>query len=209
MPINQDGKHLIPAIERGLPIVLIDRTNQELKNKVSAVLVDNVKASENAVQLLINAGHKNIGIILGPEDIFTSQQRLLGYKQALINQNILPQERLVHFSDYTTQGGYEKTIELLSNEKPTSIFVTNYEMTLGAIIAINDLHLSIPDDIAIIGFDNMQLSKVVKPRLTIVEQPLKEIAEAAAEIMLESLRSKTHVPVVKILDTKIHLGGSV
>jgi len=209
MPVNRDGRHLLPAIEKRIPIVLIDRTIHELKGKVSAVLVDNVRAADEATQMLINAGHKDIGIILGPEMIFTSQQRLHGYKQALMRNGIIPQERFVHFSDYTTQGGHERAIHLLTQEKPSALFATNYEMTLGVVIAINELNLSMPNDIALIGFDNMQLSKVVKPELTIVEQPLKEIAEASATVMLNLLREKNTKPVNKIFAAKIHVGGSV
>jgi len=209
MPVNQDGKHLLSAVESGIPIVLIDRIIHELRNEVSAVLVDNARATDEATQILIDAGHKNIGIILGPEEIFTSQQRLLGYKQALIRNGIIPHDRFVHFSNYTTQGGHDSTMCLLEKEKPTALFATNYEMTLGVIIAINELNLSIPNDIALIGFDNMQLSKVVKPELTIVEQPLKEIAESCATMMLSTLEKNSPKPENKILTTKIHLGGSV
>ena len=209
MPVNQDGRHLLSAVEKDIPIVLIDRVIHELMDKVSTVLVDNAKAADEATQILIDAGHKDIGIILGPEDIFTSQQRLLGYKQALIRNGIIPHERFVHFSDYTTQGGHDGAMYLFENEKPTALFTTNYEMTLGVIIAINELKLSIPNDIALIGFDNMQLAKVVNPELTIVEQPLKKIAESCAMMMLEILSNKNLTPENKILTTKIHIGGSV
>lgn len=211
MPVANDGSHLYPVMEKEIPIVLIDRMIRGLQDKVNAVLVDNIKASEDATNMLIQAGHSSIGIILGPENIFTSQQRLLGYNQAFIHNSIIPRERYIQFSDYTTQGGYESAVRLLSHEKPSALFVTNYEMTLGTIIAINDLHLSIPGDIALIGFDNMQLSKVIKPKLTIVAQPLEEIASTAADILLSALDKDepNQESTIKTLTTRVLPGDSV
>ena len=208
--VTQDGSHLLPAINKNIPVVLIDKFIYSLRDNVHTVMVDNVKASEEATRVLIDAGHKNIGIILGSSHAFTAQQRLLGYRQALEKHNIAPLERYVRYLRHlSTQDGYEAAVDLLKNEKPTALFATNYEITLGAIMAINDLQLTIPGDVALIGFDNLQLSKIVKPKLTIVEQPLEEIASSAAEIMLAALENKDMKPVVKTLSTKILIGESV
>lgn len=209
MSTNQDGSHLETVIEKKLPVVLIDRMANKIQGKVSAVLVDNVKASEEAVQLLIDAGHSEVGIILGPTNIFTSQQRLLGYQQALVKNSLIPNDQLFCFSDYTIKGGYESAKRLLSEGRVTAIFVTNYEMTLGAMMAINDMHLDIPDDVAFIGFDNMQISQIIKPSLTMVAQPLDKIADCVAEIMLDALSGKNASPVIRTLSTEIQLGNSV
>lgn len=187
MPVSKDGKHLMPAIENGIPIVLIDRMIPNLQDDVNAVLVDNVSASASAVTTLFEAGHKNIGIILGPQDVFTSQQRLLGYNQVLIQNQMQPEISRIVFSDYTVQGGYESMKKLLLDSEVTAVFVTNYEMTLGAIIAINELGISIPEQISFIGFDNLHFSSVIQPKLTIVTQPLEEIGQNAAEILLSKL----------------------
>jgi len=209
MPIGQDGSHLLPAIEGNIPVVSIDRTIEGLKDKVHAVLVNNAKASEEATQLLINAGHRKIGIIVGPEHIYTSQQRFLGYKKALMKQGIQAEDSYVQFSDYTAPGGYTSAKYLLTNAKPTALYTTNYNMTLGALMAINDMKLTIPDDIAFIGFDNLQLSTVIKPKLTLVAQPLEEIAENAAEIMLAALNGKLDGIEVRTLSTYLQDGDSI
>ena len=209
MPTDQTGLQLMPLIEKNLPIVLIDREICGLSDNVHAVLVDNAKASEEATKLLIDAGHRNIGLILGPEQIYTSRQRFLGYKQAFTNSQIPLDISYVQYSDFTVSSGYERTTYLLSDIKPSALFATNYYLTLGAMMAINDLRLSVPDDIAVIGFDNMQASKVLKPQLTLVEQPLEEIAENAAEIMLAALSGKLNKPEVRTLPTRLHKGDSV
>jgi len=186
MPVSRDGSFLKSAIEAGIPIILIDRMIEKVDTDV--VMVDNVTASKQAISHLVENGHREIGIVVGPSDIFTSQERLKGYKQALKRDEIGVNEDNIIFSNYTVQGGYESLKKLVkSNKNMTAVFMTNYEMTLGAIIAINELGIKIPEDISFIGFDNLQLSRVVKPKLTIVDQPLEDIGRNAANLMLKRL----------------------
>lgn len=190
MPVSTDGAHLAPALAQNLPVVLIDRMIDGLQESVNAVLVDNVGGSYAAVSSLIEAGHRNIGVIVGPKGLFTSSQRLLGYSQAMIAHALVPGDAYIEYSDYTVQGGHESMRRLLAHEELTAVFVSNYEMTLGAILAVNELGVRIPERISLIGFDNQQLSRVVQPPLTIVTQPLEQIGERAAEILLDALHAK-------------------
>ena len=185
MPVSRNGKFLKPAINGNIPILLIDRMLENVDTDV--VMVDNVSASEKAISHLVENGHKEIGIVVGPSDIFTSQERLKGYKNALDKEGISVNEDNIIFSNYTVQGGYESLKKLTKNKDMTAVFMTNYEMTLGAIIAINELGIKIPDDLSFIGFDNLQLSRIVKPKLSIVDQPLEEIGRNAATLMLKRL----------------------
>lgn len=210
MPVSRDGKHLKLPISKNLPVVLIDRKVEGLS--VDAVVVDNVSASEKAIEYLIDNGHKEIGIVCGPKDIFTSGQRLLGYTQAFIKKGILPAQSLISYGDYTVESGHRCLKELL-NENPTlsAVFVTNYEMTLGAIIAINELGIKIPEQISLIGFDNLHLAQVIKPKLTIISQPLQEIAEHAAYLMLKRLSEEESYKGGETinLSTELLIGESV
>lgn len=189
MPVSKSGKFLIQATNEGIPIILIDRLLEDIDADV--VMVDNIAASEKAISHLVENGHKEIGIVVGPKDIFTSQERLKGYKKALSKESIQVDSDNVIFSNYTVQGGYESMKSLAANNrKITAVFMTNYEMTLGAIIAINELGIKIPEDLSFIGFDNLQLSKIVKPKLSIVDQPLEEIGKNVANLMLTRLGEK-------------------
>lgn len=187
MPVGKSGAHLAPAIEKGLPVVLIDRLTETSADTVSAVLVDNAAAAESATGELLAAGHRNIGILLGPQDVYTSRQRLQGYTQALGRRGLAPDETLIAYSDYTVQGGYESMKQLLAQPQMSAVFVTNYEMTLGAILAVNDAGVRIPQQLSLIGFDNLHLARVIQPRLTIVTQPLEQIGTAAADTLLARL----------------------
>ena len=211
MPVSIDGKHLFPLIENEIPIILLDRMIPQLREHVNAVLVDNVSASASAIKLLFDAGHTNIGIILGPRDVFTSQQRLLGYSQVFIQNSLLPDESRIIFSDYTVQGGYESMKRLLKDNNLTAVYTTNYEMTLGALIAINESGVNIPEQISFVGFDNVYLAQVIRPKLTIVTQPIEEIGRHTAEILLSLFSSGTKLTETKVitLSTQISEGRSV
>jgi len=197
MPVSKSGDFLRQAEDSGIPIILIDRMLDDIDTDV--VMVDNISASKKAISHLVENGHREIGIVVGPQDIFTSQERLRGYKLALQKEHIRINEDNIVFSNYTVQGGYEGLKKLIDiNRELTAVFMTNYEMTLGAIIAINELGIKIPDDISFIGFDNLQLSKIVKPKLSIVDQPLEDIGRNAANLMLERLGEDKPKPKQKI-----------
>ncbi len=187
MPVSRSGKFLMQAFKAGTRVILIDRMLEDIETDV--VMVDNLSASQKAVSLLAENGHRDIGIIVGPKEIFTSQKRLQGYKQALSKENIRFDNKNIAYSEYTVQGGYESMKKLLKeNGDISAVFVTNYEMTLGAIIAVNELGIKIPERLSFIGFDDLQLSRIVEPKLTIVEQPLEDIGRQTANLMLERLR---------------------
>lgn len=188
MPVDEEGKHLRKFQKTGKPIVLIDRRIQGIS--CDSVLVDNRKAAEDAVQCFIKNGHRNIGIIGGPGGIFTAQERLAGYSKALKEAGIPIRGSLIFHGDYTIQGGVRGLEELVrSNPDMTAVFVTNYEMTMGAMIGVNELGIKIPEQLSMIGFDNLQFARACNPKLTIVSQPTDGIAREVARIMLEHLEN--------------------
>lgn len=188
MPVDEEGKHLRKFQKTGKPIVLIDRRIQGIS--CDSVLVDNRKAAEDAVQCFIKNGHRNIGIIGGPEGIFTAQERLSGYSKALKEAGIPIRDSLIFHGDYTIQGGVRGLEKLVrSNPDMTAVFVTNYEMTMGAMIGVNELGIKIPEQLSMIGFDNLQFARACNPKLTIVSQPTDGIAREVARIMLEHLEN--------------------
>ena len=188
MPVDEEGNHLRKFQKTGKPIFLIDRKIQGIS--CDSVLVDNRKAAEDAVQCFIKKGHRNIGIIGGPEGIFTAQERLAGYSKALNEAGIPIRDSLIFHGDYTIQGGV-RGLEKLVRDNPdmTAVFVTNYEMTMGAMIGVNELGIQIPQQLSLIGFDNLQFARACNPKLTIVSQPTDGIAREVARIMLEHLEN--------------------
>ena len=211
MPVDETGAHLKKFQKTGKPIVLIDRKIQGIL--CDSVLVDNKKAAEDAMQLFIEKGHRKIGIIGGPEGIFTAEERLDGYYTALKKAGIPIKNSLVYRGDYTIQGGVRGLEELVrENPDMTAVFVTNYEMTMGAMIGVNELGIQIPEQLSMIGFDNLQFARACRPKLTIVSQPTDRIAKEIARIILEHLEKKeerSEEPFMEKLQTKIMEGKSV
>ncbi len=209
MPMGNDSDAINSVIKRNIPVVLIDRA---LKNiDCDTVLVDNLNAAYNAVEQLIILGHKRIGIICGPDDIYTAQERLKGYERVHEDYNMSIDLSLVKKGDYQVESGYRLLGKLMKMEEPpTAVLVTNYEMTLGALMAVNEGNIRIPDDLSFIGFDNLQLSKVVKPPLSIVIQPVQQIGEVAANTILKRLKGDTsNFPSMIRLKTELMMKESV
>lgn len=212
MPVNPDGSHLKNFLYSKKPIILIDRKINGFD--CDYVLVDNLDAVKKAVQLLITNGHVKIGIIGGPEGVYTAEERMLGYKLALMEAGIVPEESLIEHGDYTINGGVHCIKELIRNNKDMSaVIVTNYEMTLGAVIGINEMGIKIPDELSLLGFDNIEFARACNPRLTIVTQPIKEIGSKIAEQILKRLTNngdtaETEYEIIK-LQTEIIEGNSI
>ena len=209
MPTSSDCEHIKEIIKDNIPIVLIDRPIKGVN--CDMVLVDNLNASYTAVEHLIINGHKRIGIICGPEDIYTTQERLKGYLRVHEDYSIQVDYDLIKYGDYQLQSGYDLLMELMNlDPQPTAVFTTNYEMTLGAIIAINERNVKIPEELSFIGFDNLQMSNIVKPPLSIVVQPMQQIGETAANILLKRLKGDTsNFPSLFRLKTEVLIKDSV
>jgi LacI family transcriptional regulator len=187
MPLTSNENLVREAIEKEIPIVLIDRLIKGVQ--CDAVLVDNLNASYAAVEQLIMRGHKRIGIIVGPEDIYTAQERLKGYIRVYEDYNMAVDPQLIKYGDYHLQSGYDLITEMVHmNPRPTAVYVTNYEMTLGAVIALNEQNIKLPDELSFIGFDNLELARIVKPTLSVVVQPMQQIGEIAAQVLLKRLK---------------------
>ena len=210
MPVDMTGSHLKEFQRTGKPIVLIDRMIQGLS--CDCVLVDNEMAAEKAVTMLVEQEHHKIGLIGGPDEIYTARQRMLGYIKALKKHGIPVDEKLICHGDYTIQGGVQ-AVEALVKENPdmTAVFVTNYEMTMGAVIGLNEMGVSLPEEISMVGFDNLPFARACRPALTIVSQPTEKIARETAQLMLARLEGKEDLqePVVRKLQTDIFMGKSI
>ncbi len=209
VPSCLDDLELINNLKKEMPIVLIDRNIDGAD--LDVVLTDNINGSYDAVEKLIHRGHKRIGIICGPKEHYTAIERLTGYNRVHKDYKIKIDQQLIKFGDYQMESGHEKIIELMNMDvSPTAVFVTNYEMTLGTIIGINEMNISIPEELSLIGYDNIQLAKIVKPSLSIVTQPMNSIGETAARLMLMRLSGNmSEFPSIYRLKSEIIIKDSV
>ena len=211
MATDTTGAHLKAALSAGIPVLLIDRLIESLRGKVSAVVIDNIHAATQAVRKLTDLGHRQIGLVLGSPNLYTTDQRLAGYLNALKEADITPSDDYIRYGDYTMDGGYQAVQELLKLKKrPTALFVTNFEMTLGAMLALQHAGIEVPKDLSVIGFDKLELFGEIFPNLTLIRQPQMSIGREAANLMLDMLSDReSFAPRIVTLTTELTEGSSV
>ncbi|HEY0071275.1 MAG TPA: LacI family DNA-binding transcriptional regulator [Chloroflexia bacterium] len=174
--------------ERRIPIVAADR---RVKDKsIDAVLVDNVRGAREAVTHLIANGYRRIGVIAGPTGITTGRERLEGYRQALQDAGIPHEPLLERSGTFKVESGQELADELLDlTPAIDALFVGNNLMTLGALKAIQARNLRVPEDLALVGYDDIQWAELGSVSLTTVVQPVYELGSAAALRLFQRLQN--------------------
>ncbi|MFQ5592960.1 MAG: LacI family DNA-binding transcriptional regulator [Anaerolineae bacterium] len=174
------------VLDDEIPVVEIDRRTPNVET--DTVLVNNVEAAYNLVSHLISDGHKWIGAVVGVSDATTGRERMEGYVRALTAHGIEVLPELTIQMLPKEKQGYEATEKLLQlPDPPTAIFTGNNLLTIGALKAIQARNFTIPDDVALAGFDEMRWASLVRPGLTVVEQPTYELGRTAAELLLKRL----------------------
>ncbi len=171
------------------PVVAID-PNNETPN-CPAVIATNCDGALTAVEYLLELGHRRIAHISGRLDLQSAVRRLQGYEEGLRQAGIEIDPKLIEYGDYTTETGYlcAKNLLLLP-EPPTAIFAANDQSAIGAIRAIEDAGLNVPDDISVIGFDNITEAAFTTPKLTTIDQSIFKMGQIATEMLIKLIEGK-------------------
>ena len=206
---DHNAKLLMDMEKSGIPVVFVDRDAKY--QDFDAVLLDNIKGSFDAVNALLDEGHERIAIIAGPEFYKSGKERLNGYKTALEKRGIPIEKELIMRGDFQRQSGYEKTKEILKMEKrPTAIFISNNYMTLGCIAALTENGIKTPEDIAIIGFDDVDIFKMLGMNISVVNRPTTQMGAEAATLLFQKIKTDGSQRVCKttLLSATLELRGS-
>jgi LacI family transcriptional regulator len=175
------------VLNKNIPVVMIDRDLPGLE--VDAVLTDNRQGGYLATQHLIQLGHYRIGCITGPSSVTPSAGRVEGYLAALAEHGIPADDSLMVRGDFHPQSGWSAVRALFSlEEPPTAIFAGNDLMAIGALRAISEAGLRVPEDVSLVGFDNIELASYTNPPLTTIFQPIQETGQTAVTFLLERIR---------------------
>lgn len=207
---EEDEKEIIETVKsRGIPIVLVN--NMVEGSESDAVLLDNVSETYQAVEQLIKHGHKRIAIINGADTMSTFAERMKGYLRAFENYYIEVDESLIMKGPHTLDAGYEETMKLLSMENPpTALFVGNYHMALGALKALIEKKVKIPEELSVIVFDKMDFPFIMNPEISTVNQPQELMGERAALRCVQRMKGdKSNFPQVERLKAIHNITDSI
>jgi LacI family transcriptional regulator len=205
-PSSEELEHLTAVLKSRVETVFVSSFIKHAD--FTSVIVDNVRGAEMAVEYLIEKGHKNIGFIGAGEGRFANKERLKGYKQALENHGLEVKAENVRDQQgsYKRKSGYFLMNELLKlPETPTAIFCYNDLLALGAIQAIKENGREVPQDIAVIGFDDISFASLPEIQLTTVSQPKYDMGKIALETLVDKIKTKSKQAVNRriILDPSL------
>lgn len=199
--------HIRALREEGFPLVLVNRCDKN--ENLDAVVVDNYQAAYDAVNYLVRTGHSRIALALGRPEVILYRERLEGYLAALHDNHLPVEENLILRETNGNNSFYYLTKNMLSVKPwPDAIFATSDPKAIVILHALHDMGVRIPEDISVLGFDNVGLSSLVEPPLSTVSQPLYEMGVVAATKLINQIRYKDKMgklpePAVDILNTDL------
>ena len=187
---NLKGAILKALLDDGFPFVLLYSTVK--KDPFSAVGIDNFQGGYKATEHLIKLGHNQIGMLAGTfSKSDRSFHRWHGYRQCLKNHDIPYDKKLLAQTDYSLSGGRDSVKKLLYLQSaPTAVFCSNDFLALGAMKGARELGLDLPEDLSIIGFDDIQIASYIIPRLTTIRQPAYEMGKLGAELLFQRIKKQ-------------------
>jgi DNA-binding LacI/PurR family transcriptional regulator len=196
------------AAASGTPVVCIDRQPAGWKGDV--VLVANEAGSHSATQHLLRMGHRQLAVITGPLHLTNAVERLKGFKRALAEANVPIEPEYIQEARFNRQSGYQAAKRLLRMlPRPTAIFACNDLMAMGVLLAARDLGLHCPEDISIVGFDDLDFAEFTAPALTSVHQPGYQLGTTAAHLLLDRIARSKRPPRTITLPSELKIRHSV
>ncbi len=200
--------HLQALSTSSVPVVLA--ATRDADNVLPSVTIDHFQAAYDATKFLIDEGHTRIAMITGPlTDPLGGLLRFEGYKQALSDAGIPFNEELMASGNYWYESGLSIMNQFLKlDQPPTAVFAASDEMAIGAIHAVQDAGLRVPDDIEVVGYDNVRLAEMVRPRLTSVVQPMYDIGAVAMRLLTKYMNNEHVEEHVVLLPHRIEFRQS-
>lgn len=190
----------------GMPVIF----SNVMSSTGHSITLDNHAMSYRAVRYLVECGHRSIACIhASEEDEGSGRDRYKGYLDALADSSIAFNEKLVRVGDYSMGGGYDCAISIADSAVPfTAIFVVSDEMAIGAMAAFKDRGLEVPNDVSVIGFDDIDYAKFCRPKLTTVHQPIYKTGFTACDLLIKKINGEV-IPACTIVEAELVYRDSV
>lgn len=207
-PSSDATEHLQYISSSGLKVVFIDSKIQIVN--CTSIIINNARGGQMATEHLIQKGHKDIAFIGGQQDNFPTQERLKGYRSALNDFNIQINKNHIQFGNYSRESGYNIMCYLLkSDKKPTAVFAANDVIALGVIQAIKKFELSIPSDIAVVGFDGIEYASLPEIQLSTISQPIYEMGKISLNTLINQLsKNEQTISQLIMLEPELIIRGT-
>ncbi len=201
-------KLIVSVYSRAIPVVMIDHVIPY--KSISTVVTDNSLGAYEAVKYIVSLGHKAIGFISGPEKRQVTKERFEGYKKAIEESGFKIDEKIISEGDFHIDGGYGAMMQILGKAKdyPTAVVAINDESAIGAVKAIKEKKLKVPEDISVIGFDDIDLSSHTSPPLTTMKVYKEEIGRISIQKVVQLIESSNLLPIKSLMPASLVVRGS-
>lgn len=199
---TQEINYIKEIQEKGIPIVFIDRGLEGRFNDV--IMIDNDEATYKGTRYLLDLGHRRIGFINGPAGIRIFDKRLQGYKKALQENGIELDKSLIVEDEQSSKTAESAVKQFLTQKRPpTAIFTTSDLVAIAVLRTVQKSSLKVPQDISVMGFDDIPLASLVNPSLTTIAQPIQEMGREALKLLVDGIERKDSPKRKIVLDTKL------
>ncbi|MCI6004654.1 MAG: LacI family DNA-binding transcriptional regulator [Blautia sp.] len=183
---GNSGDCLQRARDYEIPVVVMEECYTDVPT--DCIQVDCAGGSYQAVEYLVNAGHRKIAAVCGPEKQMTAAERRRGYLRVMEDYGLPVSRENMPDGCFKYEGGYESIKKIWElPDRPTAVFITNYQMCMGAMEAVFELGIRVPEELSIVTFDDFELSVMVRPKLTAVRQPLKELSDEVCRTLIRRI----------------------
>ncbi len=199
---TEDDFELVEVFNEGAKIVIMGKV---LGSHIPFIDIDNRKGAETAVSLLVSLGHQRIAIITNAQLNFaSSKDRLQGYKDVLVKNNLPIDDNLIILGDRTPESGYQAMQQLIKvKPAPSAVFIASDTVALGAFNALYENNIHVPDDLAVVGFDDIALARYVIPPLTTIHLPAYSLGLGAANMLIQQINGDFQESSEIILQTRL------
>ena len=203
----EDLEHLNRLKGSGIPVVTVG--NYMPDSGLATLDVDNIMGGRKATEYLLELGHSRIAMLTGPSEWKSAHDRTEGYFQALKAAGVSVDISLIRYGNWLHKGGYLGMQSLLENKASfTAVFAHNDRIARGAISALHEAGLRVPEDISIVGYDDIPEAEFSDPPLTTIRQPMEEIGQAATRLLIQMINDRTAAPSQFLFDTKLIVRSS-